>query len=131
VNVATTQLMGNLGCTLSEISWVIAAYSIANGYHSTYVDLVLYQAGAQILLWRVGHHLYHRLHDVRPLDQYLGIGSIPIYTGHRRWCAAGYLTDHSHRDISSRGARQSQRTVWPGCHHGSYTGAHTRRLSGR
>jgi DHA2 family multidrug resistance protein len=30
VNVATTQLMGNLGCTLSEISWVIAAYSIAN-----------------------------------------------------------------------------------------------------
>jgi DHA2 family multidrug resistance protein len=30
VNVATTQLMGNLGCTLSEISWVVAAYSIAN-----------------------------------------------------------------------------------------------------
>lgn len=30
VNVATTQLMGNLGATLSEISWVIAAYSIAN-----------------------------------------------------------------------------------------------------
>ena len=30
VNVATTQLMGNLGATLSEISWVIASYSIAN-----------------------------------------------------------------------------------------------------
>lgn len=30
VNVATTQLMGNLGCTMSEISWVVAAYSIAN-----------------------------------------------------------------------------------------------------
>lgn len=30
VNVATTHLMGNLGATLSEISWVIAAYSIAN-----------------------------------------------------------------------------------------------------
>jgi DHA2 family multidrug resistance protein len=30
VNVATTQLMGNLGATLSEISWVVAAYSIAN-----------------------------------------------------------------------------------------------------
>ena len=30
VNVATTQLMGNLGATLSEISWVIAAYGIAN-----------------------------------------------------------------------------------------------------
>lgn len=30
VNVATTQLMGNLGATLSEISWVIASYGIAN-----------------------------------------------------------------------------------------------------
>jgi DHA2 family multidrug resistance protein len=30
VNVATTQLMGNLGATLSEVSWVIAAYGIAN-----------------------------------------------------------------------------------------------------
>jgi DHA2 family multidrug resistance protein len=30
VNVAITQLMGNLGATLSEVSWVIAAYGIAN-----------------------------------------------------------------------------------------------------
>jgi DHA2 family multidrug resistance protein len=30
VNVATTTLMGNLGATVSEISWVIAAYAIAN-----------------------------------------------------------------------------------------------------
>lgn len=30
VNVATTNLMGNLGATLSEVSWVIAAYGIAN-----------------------------------------------------------------------------------------------------
>ncbi|MES2386641.1 MAG: DHA2 family efflux MFS transporter permease subunit [Bacteroidota bacterium] len=30
VNVALTQLMGNLGATLSEVSWVIAAYGIAN-----------------------------------------------------------------------------------------------------
>lgn len=30
VNVALTQLMGNLGATLSEVSWVVAAYGIAN-----------------------------------------------------------------------------------------------------
>jgi DHA2 family multidrug resistance protein len=30
VNVATTTLMGNLGATLSEVSWVIASYGIAN-----------------------------------------------------------------------------------------------------
>ena len=30
VNVALNQLMGNLGATLSEVSWVVAAYSIAN-----------------------------------------------------------------------------------------------------
>lgn len=30
VNVATTTLMGNLGATVGEISWVIAAYAIAN-----------------------------------------------------------------------------------------------------
>lgn len=30
VNVATRTLMGSLGATLSEISWVIAAYAIAN-----------------------------------------------------------------------------------------------------
>lgn len=30
VNVAITQLMGNLGATLSEVSWVIASYGIAN-----------------------------------------------------------------------------------------------------
>lgn len=30
VNVALTELMGNLGATLSEVSWVIASYAIAN-----------------------------------------------------------------------------------------------------
>jgi DHA2 family multidrug resistance protein len=30
VNVATNTLMGNLGATLSEVSWVIASYAIAN-----------------------------------------------------------------------------------------------------
>lgn len=30
VNVATTTLAGNLGATFSEVSWVIAAYAIAN-----------------------------------------------------------------------------------------------------
>jgi MFS transporter, DHA2 family, multidrug resistance protein len=30
VNVALTQMMGNLSATLSEVSWVIAAYAIAN-----------------------------------------------------------------------------------------------------
>lgn len=30
VNVATNTLMGNLGATISEISWVVAAYAIAN-----------------------------------------------------------------------------------------------------
>lgn len=30
VNVATNTLMGNLGATISEVSWVIAAYAIAN-----------------------------------------------------------------------------------------------------
>src|SRR4051812_19840271 len=30
VNVAIPDLMGNLGATLSEVSWVIAAYGIAN-----------------------------------------------------------------------------------------------------
>lgn len=30
VNVALNQLMGNLGATLSEVSWVVAAYGIAN-----------------------------------------------------------------------------------------------------
>lgn len=30
VNVALTDLMGNLGATLSEVSWVIASYAIAN-----------------------------------------------------------------------------------------------------
>src|SRR5690349_23606478 len=30
VNVALTQMRGSLGATLSEVSWVITAYSIAN-----------------------------------------------------------------------------------------------------
>ena len=30
VNIATTTLMGSLGATISEISWVVAAYAIAN-----------------------------------------------------------------------------------------------------
>ncbi|HNY56117.1 MAG TPA: MFS transporter, partial [Chitinophagales bacterium] len=30
VNVATNTLMGNLGATISEVSWVVAAYAIAN-----------------------------------------------------------------------------------------------------
>jgi DHA2 family multidrug resistance protein len=30
VNVATSTLMGNLGATLSEVSWVVASYAIAN-----------------------------------------------------------------------------------------------------
>lgn len=30
VNVALNQLMGNMGATLSEVSWVVAAYGIAN-----------------------------------------------------------------------------------------------------
>lgn len=30
VNVATNDLMGNLGATVSEVSWVVAAYAIAN-----------------------------------------------------------------------------------------------------
>ena len=30
VNVALSQLMGNLGATLGEVSWVVAAYAIAN-----------------------------------------------------------------------------------------------------
>mgnify|MGYP001011495195 CR=1 FL=1 len=30
VNVATTTLMGSLGATLSEVSWVVASYAIAN-----------------------------------------------------------------------------------------------------
>lgn len=30
VNVALTDMMGNLGATLNEVSWVIAAYAIAN-----------------------------------------------------------------------------------------------------
>ncbi|HQO31721.1 MAG TPA: DHA2 family efflux MFS transporter permease subunit [Chitinophagales bacterium] len=30
VNVATNTLMGNLGATISEVSWVIASYAIAN-----------------------------------------------------------------------------------------------------
>lgn len=30
VNIATNTLMGNLGATISEVSWVIAAYAIAN-----------------------------------------------------------------------------------------------------
>lgn len=30
VNVATNNLMGNLGATISEVSWVVAAYAIAN-----------------------------------------------------------------------------------------------------
>ncbi len=56
VNVATTQLMGNLGATLGEVSWVIAAYSIANviivpmaGWLSSFFGRKNYFAGSVII----------------------------------------------------------------------------------
>ena len=59
VNVATTQLMGNLGCTLSEISWVVAAYSIANVIivpMSTWLSIKLgrkYYFGGSVVLFTI------------------------------------------------------------------------------
>jgi DHA2 family multidrug resistance protein len=56
VNVATTTLMGNFGATVSEISWVIAAYAIANviivpmsGWLSRQFGRKLYFAGSVAL----------------------------------------------------------------------------------
>ena len=53
VNVATNTLMGNLGATLSEVSWVIAAYAIANvivvpmsGFLSSFFGRKYYFAGS-------------------------------------------------------------------------------------
>ena len=52
VNVATTTLMGNLGATVSEVSWVIASYAIANvivvpmsGWLSSFFGRKYYFAG--------------------------------------------------------------------------------------
>ncbi|MCB9034704.1 MAG: DHA2 family efflux MFS transporter permease subunit [Chitinophagales bacterium] len=56
VNVATNNLMGNLGATLSEVSWVVAAYAIANiivvpmsGWLSTQFGRKKYFAGSVAL----------------------------------------------------------------------------------
>jgi DHA2 family multidrug resistance protein len=63
VNVATTQLMGNLGATLSEISWVVAAYSIANVIivpMSTWLSIKLgrkYYFGGSVILFTVASAL--------------------------------------------------------------------------
>ena len=53
VNVATSTLMGNLGATISEVSWVIAAYAIANvivvpmsGFLSSFFGRKYYFAGS-------------------------------------------------------------------------------------
>jgi len=53
VNVATNTLMGNLGATISEVSWVVAAYAIANvivvpmsGWLSSLFGRKLYFAGS-------------------------------------------------------------------------------------
>jgi DHA2 family multidrug resistance protein len=56
VNVATTTLMGNLGATISEVSWVIASYAIANvivvpmsGWLSSFFGRKYYFAGSVAL----------------------------------------------------------------------------------
>jgi len=56
VNVATNTLMGNLGATLSEVSWVVAAYAIANviivpmsGFLSAAIGRKYYFAGSVTL----------------------------------------------------------------------------------
>jgi MFS transporter, DHA2 family, multidrug resistance protein len=56
VNVATKTLMGNLGATVSEISWVIASYAIANiiiipmsGFLSSQFGRKWYFAGSVLL----------------------------------------------------------------------------------
>jgi DHA2 family multidrug resistance protein len=56
VNVATTTLMGNLGATISEVSWVIASYAIANiivvpmsGWLSAQIGRKKYFAGSVAL----------------------------------------------------------------------------------
>ena len=56
VNVALTQMMGNLSATLSEVSWVIASYAIANvivvpmtGFFSEQFGRRNYFAGSVIL----------------------------------------------------------------------------------
>lgn len=53
VNVATNTLMGNLGATISEVSWVVAAYAIANvivvpmsGWLSSVLGRKIYFAGS-------------------------------------------------------------------------------------
>ena len=53
VNVATNNLMGSLGATISEVSWVVAAYAIANiivvpmsGWLSAQFGRKLYFAGS-------------------------------------------------------------------------------------
>ena len=53
VNVATSTLMGNLGATISEVSWVIASYAIANvivvpmsGFLSSFFGRKYYFAGS-------------------------------------------------------------------------------------
>mgnify|MGYP003524983983 FL=1 len=56
VNVATNHLMGNLGATISEVSWVVAAYAIANiivvpmsGWLSAQIGRKRYFAGSVAL----------------------------------------------------------------------------------
>jgi DHA2 family multidrug resistance protein len=70
VNVATTQLMGNLGCTLSEISWVVAAYSIANVIivpMSTWLSIKLgrkYYFGGSVILFTVASAMCGLSHNI-------------------------------------------------------------------
>ena len=56
VNVASNHLMGNLGATISEVSWVVAAYAIANiivvpmsGWLSAQIGRKKYFAGSVAL----------------------------------------------------------------------------------
>ena len=70
VNVATTQLMGNLGCTLSEISWVVAAYSIANVIivpMSTWLSIKFgrkYYFGGSVILFTIASAMCGMSHNI-------------------------------------------------------------------
>jgi len=56
VNVALSDMMGNLGATLNDVSWVVASYSIANvivvpmtGFLSSHFGRKNYYAGSVVL----------------------------------------------------------------------------------
>ena len=82
VNVALSQLMGNLGATLGEVSWVIASYAIANVIIVPMAGWLSSQFGRKKLFYSVCYHLYSREFRLRTRYWYLGISRVSLCARH-------------------------------------------------